>query len=310
MTLSQLSSLLALGLLVCPVAMAQQPAARFQTLSGGTLHVSITVQGQGGWSDAQSGDHITHTLHRTYEATTQLGAPTPAMMDGVTEESAVPTSAADAFAPTAGEAAMAQALQAQIDACNGNEACEQGVAMQYAMQLSAQYATPGRVAAGQQMMTALTRPRFLNFLPDFSGSCQGGSLTVNDTKVGVVTDYGEGGSARIPVNNRLQGRGPVTECSDYLSIDTERGTYSLKITADTKIEARHDYGGTQPEMRWVGLEEGYLPPFTLTHLPLPATGTTLRGEQVYPARLEMPTGRDEGTFPVTTIVRWTFTPTA
>jgi hypothetical protein len=310
MTLFRHSLLLALGLLASPAAMAQQPAARFQVLAGGTLHVSITVQGQGGWADPQSGDHLSHTLHRTYEATTRLGAPSPALMDGVTEEAAVSSSAANAFAPTAGEAAMARALQAQIDACNGNEACEQGVATQYAMQLANQYATPGRMAAGQQMMTALASPRFLNFLPDVSGACQDGRLTINDTKVGVVTDYGEGRSARIPVNDRLHGSGPVTECGDYLSIDTERGTYSLKITADTKIEARYDYGGIRPEPRWVGVEEGYLPLFRLTHLPLPATGTALRGEKTYPDRFVMSTGRGEDTFPVTTVVHWTFTPAA
>jgi hypothetical protein len=112
----------------------------------------------------------------------------------------------------------------------------------------------------------------------------------------------------VPVNNRLSGSGPVTECGDHLSIDTERGTYSLKITADTKIEARYDYGGDRPEMRWVGVEEDYLPPFTLTHLPLPATGTTLRGERTYSARFEVTTGRDQTPVPVTTVVRWTFTP--
>jgi hypothetical protein len=102
----------------------------------------------------------------------------------------------------------------------------------------------------------------------------------------------------------------VTECGDHLSIDTERGTYSLKITADTKIEARYDYGGDRPEMRWVGVEEGDVPPLTLTHLPLPTAGTTLRGEKTYPARFERATGRDETTFPVTMVVRWTFTPSS
>ena len=49
-------------------------------------------------------------------------------------------------------------------------------------------------------------------------------------------------------------------------------------------------------------------PFTLTNLPLVTTGTTLRGEQTYPARFTVATGRDDGTFPVTTVVRWIFTP--
>jgi hypothetical protein len=176
----------ALGLTTSAAAMAQQSADRFQDLAGGTLHVSITVQGQGRWSDAATGEHLTRTLHRTYEATTRLSAPSPALMDGITDDSAIDSSVAGALAPTAIDAAMAQALQAKIDACNGNEACEQGVAMQYAMQLAHQYATPDRMAAGRQMMTALASTRFLNFLPDFGTACPGGILTVNDTEVGRV----------------------------------------------------------------------------------------------------------------------------
>lgn len=286
--------------------MAQESADRFRDLSGGTLHVSITVQGTGGWSNPQNGDHITHTIHRVYEATTRLGAATPAAMDGVTEESALAPTAADAFAPTTSEVARAQVLQSKIEACNGNEACEQAVAMQYAAQLSAQYATPERMAAGTQMMNALTSARFLNLLPDFAQPCQGGRLTVNDTRIGTVTEYGEGGSARIPVHDRRTGTGRVTECADYLSIDTERGTYSVRMTADAEIDVLYEYGADRPATERVRVSAASFPPFTVTGRRLPTTGTALQGEHTMQSTL--PTGDDDGTFPVTAVVRWAFTP--
>jgi len=38
----------------------------------------------------------------------------------------------------------------------------------------------------------------------------------------------------------------VTECADYLSIDTKRGTYSVRMTADAGIDVPHEYGADRP----------------------------------------------------------------